>query len=303
MNRSFLAIGFAGLLAFSIVGCGVSDDDPAVGDAVVAAETEVATTQTISYGGVSMEVPATWTVADADDGKYVYPEYGGMVYLHVTDLDLGEASFDEAYAGVVAGMNDSGQFTVSDNVEKSAIGDTPVFRTGVAVQLNDAHLTGDMELVFIGGKMCSVMFVIPDEVYDEHSADISLVLNSIEFDESIAPVIENEPEPEPEPEPSKYEYAYVKRGPQYDLYYLIDLDEMTATYFGTNESDSMVEPCSGDLENGLTIDYGDYGFQEHLQYKVPGDDSVVILIDGNGFEWEFTKVDVAEAEAVLASVS
>ncbi len=64
----------------------------------------------------------------------------------------------------------------------------------------------------------------------------------------------------------------------------------------------MVLPCSGDLDSGLTIDYGDEGFVEHLQFKNQGDDSVVILTDASGFDWEYTKADVAEAEAVLASV-
>lgn len=106
-----------------------------------------------------------------------------------------------------------------------------------------------------------------------------------------------------EVEPSKYEYAFVRRGPNYDLYYLIDLDDMTATYFGTNDSGSMVLPCTGDLENGLTIDYGDEGFVEHLRYKRSGDDSVVVLVDASGFDWEYEKTDVREAEAVLESVS
>lgn len=109
--------------------------------------------------------------------------------------------------------------------------------------------------------------------------------------------------PKEEAKPSKYEYALVRRMSNYDLYYLIDLDEMTATYFGTNDSGSMVLPCSGDLDKGLTIDYGDEGFVEHLQYKKQGDDSVVVLIDANGFDWEYEKTDIAEAEAVLASVS
>ena len=100
---------------------------------------------------------------------------------------------------------------------------------------------------------------------------------------------------------SKYEYAYARLMSSYDLYYLIDLDEMTATYFGTNDSDSMVLPCTGDLENGLTVDYGDEDFQETLQFKTSGDDSVLILTDPDGFEWEYTKVDVADAEAVLVS--
>lgn len=106
-----------------------------------------------------------------------------------------------------------------------------------------------------------------------------------------------------ETKPSKYEYAYIREMTGYDLYYLIDLDDMAVTSFGTNDSGSMVMPCSGNLENGLTVDYVDDGFQEHLQFKNSGDDSVLVLTDANGFDWEYTKTDVAEAEEVLASVS
>ena len=104
-------------------------------------------------------------------------------------------------------------------------------------------------------------------------------------------------------EPSKYEYAYVRHLNNYDLYFLIDLDAMTVTSFGTNDSGSMVLPCTGDLNSGLTVDYVDYGFQEHLQHETPGDDSTLVLIDANGFDWEYTKTDVAKAESVLDSVS
>lgn len=85
---------------------------------------------------------------------------------------------------------------------------------------------------------------------------------------------------------------------------MIDLDEMTATSFSTIDS-PMVLPCEGDLDNGLTIYYIGYepDFEEHLKRKTPGDDSVVIYTDPNGFESEWKGADVAEAEEVLASVS
>jgi hypothetical protein len=108
--------------------------------------------------------------------------------------------------------------------------------------------------------------------------------------------------PKQEPEPSKYEYAYVRRMSNYDIYYLIDLDEMTATNFTTIDG-PMVLLCTGDLENGLTVNYVNDGFQEHLKYKTPGSDKVLVLIDANGFDWEYTKANVKEAEAALAKVS
>ena len=321
MNKKLLVMGFACLFALSIAGCG-TEEAPADS----AQEAEELATQVVSYDGASIETPGTWQVADADDGKYVYPEYGGLVYLSVAEVGQVQTSVDEAYADYVMGLTGTGPFTVSDAGENISIGEAVAYRCEMTAQVDDMDLTGELETIFSGTKLFSVMFAIPDDAYDDHAEDIEAVLGSIRLDSPEAPTVasaqdagedegetalkpESQPEPEPEPEPepattsSKYEYAFVRRGPEYDLYYLIDLDEMTATYFGTNDSGLMVMPCSGDLDNGLTIDFVDEDFQERLQYKVPGDDSVAILTDGSGFEWEYARADVAEAESVLASVS
>lgn len=109
--------------------------------------------------------------------------------------------------------------------------------------------------------------------------------------------------PNKETKPSKYEYAYVRRLQDYDIYYLIDFDDMAVTYFSTNDAGSMVLPISGTLKSGIMIDYGDYGFQEHIRLKTPGSDKVIIVTDGSGFDWEYMKTDASEAETVLASIS
>ena len=280
--------------------------------------------QIVTYGGAGITVPSTWKVTDADNGKNVYPEYGGLIYLYSIDVTEPAASVDEAFAEYAEGLERSGQFTVSDNVEKTTIGKAIAFRTDVSYKNDSASLKGRLEIILTGDKLYSIIFAIPDGDFDWHSEEIDAILDTIELDSPTAPVIsektdgdgasnttntssqkpaqEPAPAPVPEPEASKYEYAYVRRLSNYDLYYLIDLDEMTATSFGTNDSSVMVLPCSGDLESGLTIDYVDDGFQEHLRFKTSGNDTVAILTDAFGSEWEYTKTDAAQAEAVLASV-
>ena len=189
MNKRFLAIGLAGLLTLSIVGCGdggASDDRPADGGAEAMVEAEAASTQTVSYGGASIEVPATWEIMDDVDGKYANPEYGGLVSLHASELDYGEMSADWAYSGIIAGFAASGQFTASDDVERLTVGGAPAYRTEIALQRDDGHFKGTLEIVLTGDRLYSVMYIIPDQAYDEHSADIVPVLDSLVIDASAS---------------------------------------------------------------------------------------------------------------------
>ena len=281
----------------------------------VEAEVQPIDMQVVSYGSVSIEVPSTWTVVDAENGKYVYPEYGGQLYLYALGFGLGQMSADEAHASYIGAIQDSEEFTVTGDAEVGKIGVADTYRNEIEYRVDDLYLRGAIELILTEDESYAIIFAIPDSSYDQHPDDVDLTLDSIKYDETVTPTptegsgAEGETVAEgsdvleeQEPTPSKYEYAYARYMSSYDLYYLIDMDEMEATYFGTNDSGSMVLPCSGDLDSGLTIDYGDEGFVEHLQFKNQGDDSVVILTDASGFDWEFTKADVAEAEAVLASV-
>ena len=285
-------------------------------DAEAPADADETDVQVVSYDGASIEVPSTWKLADTPNGKYVYPDYGGMDYLYASDMAQVYSSADEAYSKYMEGFLENEACTASDEVEKTKVGEALAFRTEGTLRQDDVDYAGEMELVLTKGKVYDVVFAIPESVYDQHSGDVDTVLGSVKLENSSAPVFEDgaeeehpkeddsvpEPEPEPEPEPSKYEYACVRRMSSYDLYYLIDFDEMTVTYFSTDDS-PMVLPCTGDLSSGLTVDYVNDGFHETLKYKTPDKDSVVVLVDANGFDWEYRKVDVVEAEAALVKVS
>lgn len=107
-----------------------------------------------------------------------------MVSLHASELDYGEMSADWAYNGIITGFVASGQFTASDDVEKLTVGDAPAYRTEIALQRDDGHFKGTLEIVLTGDRLYSVMYIIPDRAYDEHSADIVPVLDSLVIDES-----------------------------------------------------------------------------------------------------------------------
>lgn len=334
------------------------------------ASTEQASdTRVVSHDGASIEVPGAWKVQDAEGGKYIETEYGGIAFLYSNNIEEPIPPANETYALFVSGIQESGQYSFAGQAEEIKIGEAVAFKDKTTFLYEGASYPGKSLIVLSEHKVYLLFFVMPDSVYDEHSSDIDAIIGSIKLDNPSAPVFlddsaeakqegdapdeeKNTEETEPatdnevaeeaeavaeemstkvedatedaeaaqeaeaeetkedaeatqeaEVEPSKYELAFVRRMNEYSLYYLIDLDEMTATSFGTNDSGSMVLPCTGDLENGLTIDYGSEGFTERLQYKSAGNDSKAILIDGSGFEWEYEKTGVAEAEAVLASVS
>lgn len=116
------------------------------------------------------------------------------------------------------------------------------------------------------------------------------------------------PTPSPTPEPtskpeeessSAYDLAYQKNCGEYRLFYLLDLDGQIAKYFASNDEMVLTGTCTGNLKDGLDIYYESEGFHEMLKRKYSGDDSIIILIDANGFDWEFEQTTVAATEAIL----
>lgn len=94
--------------------------------------------------------------------------------------------------------------------------------------------------------------------------------------------------------------ALVRKLNDYSVYYLIDLDEKVARYFSTDDTGVLVGKVSGALSSGLTITYTYDGstWSEKITY-CDGSKTRVTLVDGNGFDWEFTVTDIESAEKIL----
>lgn len=104
----------------------------------------------------------------------------------------------------------------------------------------------------------------------------------------------------PTPYISIYDVALVRKLNDYSVYYLIDLDEKVARYFSTDDTGVLVGKVSGALSSGLTITYTYDGstWSEKITY-CDGSKTRVTLVDGNGFDWEFTVTDIESAEKIL----
>lgn len=96
---------------------------------------------------------------------------------------------------------------------------------------------------------------------------------------------------------SEYELAFVRRLSSYSLYIMFDTDTKTAAQFGTDDTYLYKGPYTGDFSSGVTIAWDHGEFTEKFVYQ--DGSSIGTYIDGNGYEWEYSKCEPGVAQAVL----
>lgn len=145
-------------------------------------------TRRVSYKGLSIEFPKDWDVKKADDGKYIYPDYGGLLYVSCNDeLDMTEESVEEFYESFVDGLeSDPALFIVSEPTE-SEIGEAVALRSEARYEADDDTLKGWNELIISGSNGYNVMFLVPEDVYDDNEDAILEILDGIKLKKSEAP--------------------------------------------------------------------------------------------------------------------
>lgn len=93
--------------------------------------------------------------------------------------------------------------------------------------------------------------------------------------------------------------AFRREGTNYTIYYVIDIDEMKAYYFTSNDTKPTVGTIEkGDLKNGLTVKYPYDGGTDIISYS-KGNKNKIVVRDQNGFEWSFDICYLSEAEGIL----
>lgn len=99
---------------------------------------------------------------------------------------------------------------------------------------------------------------------------------------------------------SEYELAFVRKLSSYDLYYMFDTDKKKVIYFGTNDTSVSKGTYKGSFSSGVIINWNHGEFKEKFIYE--DDASYAVLIDGNGFDWDYETCDLKEAQQVLDSL-
>ncbi len=99
---------------------------------------------------------------------------------------------------------------------------------------------------------------------------------------------------------TKYEKAFLRDMSSYDLYYMFDEDTKEVVYFGTNDTYVQEGVYSGDFSSGVDINWVNDGW--HETFICETDNSVTVLTDGNGYDWEYEVCDVENAQEILDSI-
>ena len=93
---------------------------------------------------------------------------------------------------------------------------------------------------------------------------------------------------------SDYEIAFVRRMQEYSLYYMFDTDTNQVAYFSTDDTSIDYGTYWGDFSTGVIIRWNHGQWTEMFTYS--GNGNAATLVDGNGFEWEYVKTDLINAQ-------
>ena len=95
-------------------------------------------------------------------------------------------------------------------------------------------------------------------------------------------------------------FSYRDRGSSYDIYWIIDFDEGYVYYFTDGNGESSCDRLkidSGTLNDKVTITYHDGGdtCSYKLHFKYVEHPETLIMVDQNGFDWEYSTTDLDDA--------
>jgi hypothetical protein len=101
-------------------------------------------------------------------------------------------------------------------------------------------------------------------------------------------------------------YSYVDRGSSYDIYWIIDFDEGYVYYFTEGNGDSTCDRLkieAGTLNDAITITYHNGGdiWSNKLHFKYVNHPETLIMVEQNGFEYQYSTTDLEDALALRAT--
>lgn len=97
---------------------------------------------------------------------------------------------------------------------------------------------------------------------------------------------------------SIYDIALKRSVTGYDLYFLFDEDTKHFWNFLSLDDGILEGTYTGDLESGMYLSYDEEDMHESIKRK-KGSSTIVIVIDPNGYDWEYKQISVSEAERIF----
>lgn len=95
-------------------------------------------------------------------------------------------------------------------------------------------------------------------------------------------------------------FSYIDEGVSYDIYWIIDFDEGYVYYFTDGAGETFCDRLkieSGTLNDAITVTYHDGGdsWSYKLHFKYVDHPETLIMVDQNGFDWEYSTTDLDDA--------
>lgn len=137
---------------------------------------------------------------------------------------------------------------------------------------------------------------------DKFDADSTVTFFSYEYEAPTAPspVFYSTNDYETAKNGNTGVFSYRDRGSSYDIYWIIDFDEGYVYYFTDGNGESSCDRLkidSGTLNDKATITYHDGGdtWSYKLHFKYVDHPETLIMVDQNGFDWEYSTTDLDDA--------
>lgn len=137
---------------------------------------------------------------------------------------------------------------------------------------------------------------------DKFDADSTVTFFSYEYEAPTAPspVFYSTNDYETAKNGNTGVFSYRDRGSSYDIYWIIDFDEGYVYYFTDGNGESSCDRLkidSGSLNDKVTITYHDGGdtWSYKLHFKYVDHPETLIMVDQNGFDWEYSTTDLDDA--------
>lgn len=137
---------------------------------------------------------------------------------------------------------------------------------------------------------------------DKFDADSTVTFFSYEYEAPTAPspVFYSTNDYETAKNGNTGVFSYRDRGSSYDIYWIIDFDEGYVYYFTDGNGESSCDRLkidSGTLNDKVTITYHDGGdtWSYKLHFKYVDHPETLIMVDQNGFDWEYFTTDLDDA--------
>ncbi len=200
MRRSPFCCVLAAILAVTLVGCGGSNQ--AEPQPEPAQETTIEQNKepkfetapkapeygdSATIGALTVSFPDGWKTADAGEGNlYVYPDYGGMMYIVESTFSTYVDDTEDAFDQITAGMENDGVFDVEDEHTSFRVSSLDAYRAKMYGTVESTKFAGWVEIVFYENKACTVIFLVAEEDFAEKSDEIISILDTITIDTSAS---------------------------------------------------------------------------------------------------------------------